>query len=204
MERLAFVTGNINKGNEIKEKFNREEIPVDVIYMDFEEPEVYDIEEIAISKVKQAYDKLGRSCFVIDSGFNIFSYPNNPGYPGAFVKRSGIASDVDGLLDTLRNVSDRRCQFLDCLVFYDGNEIHSFYGRDEGRIAYEKRGVDNRETRSALWSVFIPNGYDETLNEMDEEIRKNRRNGHISAKGQFVEWYKANFGKCKMIGRKEK
>ena len=69
MEILTFVTGNINKGFEIEERFNREQIPIEIITMDFQEPEVNDIETVSRSKVMQAYQILGKPCFVIDSGF---------------------------------------------------------------------------------------------------------------------------------------
>ena len=140
MEILTFVTGNINKGYEIEERFNREQIPIEIIKMDFEEPEVNDIETVSKSKAIHAYQILGKPCFVIDSRFNIHNYPNNREYPGAFVRRSGIVRDIDGLLNTLKDVRDRSCQFLDCLIFYDGTEFSCFYGRDEGIITYEKRG----------------------------------------------------------------
>ena len=35
MEILTFVTGNINKGYEIEERFNREQIPIEIIKMYF-------------------------------------------------------------------------------------------------------------------------------------------------------------------------
>ena len=182
MEILTFVTGNINKGFEIEERFNREQIPVEIIKMDFQEPEVNDIETVSKSKVMQAYQILGKPCFVIDSGFNIHNYPNNPGYPGAFVRRSGISENIDGLLNTLKDVRDRSCQFLDCLTFYDGTEFYCFYGKDE-----------NKAMRSALWYVFQPKDSIKTLAEMTDVERINRKDGHISAKEQFIEWYKKNY-----------
>ena len=190
MKILTFVTGNINKGFEIKERFNREQIPIEIKKMDFQEPEENDIETVSKSKVMQAYQILGKPCFVIDSGFNIHNYPNNPGFPGAFVRRSGISEDIDGLLNTLKDVKDRRCQFLDCLTFYDGVEFYCFYGKDEGTITYEKRGKENKAMRSALWYVFRPKGSVKTLAEMTDEERIYRKDGHISAKEQFIEWYK--------------
>lgn len=51
MEKLVFATGNINKGFEIEERFNREKIPIEIIKMDFQEPEVNDIE--LFQRVKQ-------------------------------------------------------------------------------------------------------------------------------------------------------
>lgn len=193
MEKLTFVTGNINKGYEIEERFNREQIPIEIIQMNFQEPEVNDIEVVSKSKVLQAYQLLQRPCFVIDSGFNIHNYPNNPGYPGAFVRRSGISENIDKLLDTLKDVENRSCQFLDCLTFYDGTDFYCFYGKDEGIITYEKRGTYSKATRSALWYVFQPEDSIKTLAEMTEEERINRKDGHISAKEQFIEWYKKNY-----------
>jgi len=199
MEKLFFVTGNVNKGYEIADKFSREQVSVEVIEMAFQEPEVNDIETVSKCKAMQAYQILQRPCFVIDSGFNIYDYPNNPGYPGAFVRRSGISEDIDGLLQTLKNVRDRRAQFLDCLTFYDGTEFYCFYGKDEGVISYEKRGHENKFARSALWYVFQPNGSSKTLAEMTDEERCNRKNGHISAKEQFLEWYKTNYRGARLI-----
>ena len=202
MEKLVFVTGNINKGYEIEEKFNREGIPVEVVKMDFVEPEVNDIEEVSRSKALQAYEALGRPCFVIDSGFNIFNYPGNPGYPGAFVRRSGISSDIDGLLDVMKDVSDRECQFMDCLTFCDGDNLQVFYGMDKGELALEKRGVPNRAMRSDLWYVFIPTGSSKTLGEMSDFERLARRDGHVSAKEQFISWYREHYLDAKKFIKK--
>ena len=193
MKTLTFVTGNIKKGFEIQERFDREQIPIEIVKMDFIEPEINDIEKISKNKAMQAYQILGRPCFVIDSGFNIHNYPGNPGYPGAFVRRSGISDDIDGLLHTLKDVKDRSCQFLDCLTFYDGENFRCFFGRDEGIITYEKRGIERKAARSSLWYIFQPQDSVKTLAEMTEEERIKRREGHISAKEQFIEWYKTEY-----------
>lgn len=202
MEELVFVTGNKNKGYEIKERFQREGIFVEIVSMDFVEPEVNDIETVAKSKVMQAYKILGRPCFVIDSGFNILKYPNNPGYPGAFVRRSGISENIEDLLETLKDVKDRRCQFLDCLVYYDGSKFSYFYGKDEGILTYEKKGHESLAMRSKLWYIYKPYGSDKTLAEMSEEERISRKDGHISAKEQFIEWYKLNYKNVKQLIKK--
>lgn len=200
MDKLLFVTGNVNKGYEIEERFKEAQIPVEIIGMDFIEPEVNDIEIVSKSKVMQAYLILQRPCFVIDSGLNINNYPNNPGYPGAFVRRSGISENIDKLLDVMKNVNDRSCQFLDCLSFYDGNEIYCFYGIDEGVITYEKRGLENKAMRSDLWYIFQPRDSSKTLAEMTDEERIIRRDGHLSSKEQFISWYKNNYiGMKKML-----
>lgn len=202
MEKLVFVTGNIKKGYEIEERFKQEHLPIEIIQMDFHEPEVNDIEVVSKSKVMEAYQILKTPCFVIDSGFNIMDYPNNPGYPGAFVRRSCISKDIDGLLETMKDVKNRRCQFLDCLTFYDGTNFYVFYGIDKGELTLEKRGISHKEMRSDLWYVFKPEGYTKTLAEMTTEERNNRKNGHVSAKGQFIEWYKENYRNQKQLTKR--
>jgi len=162
---------------------------------------VNDIETVSKSKAMQAYQILGKPCFVIDSGFNIHNYPNNPGYPGAFVRRSGISDDIEGLLNILKDVKDRGCEFIDCLTFYDGIEFYCFYGRDEGNITFEKSGKENKVMRSALWFIFQPKDSVKTLAEMTDEERISRKDGHISAKEQFIEWYKNNYLGTKRLAK---
>ena len=193
MENLVFATGNVNKGYEIEERFNKEEIPIEIVEINFQEPEINDIEFVSKSKAAQAYKILNRPCFVIDSGFNIHNYPGNPDYPGAYVRRSGLSENIDYLLDVMKNVCDRTCAFLDCLTFYDGEEFYCFYGKDEGIITYEKRGVENKAMRSKLWYLFQPDDSSKTLAEMTDIERLSRKDGHLSAKEQFIEWYKINY-----------
>ena len=137
-----------------------------------------------------AYNILQTPCFVADTGFYIDNYPNNPGYPGAFVKRSGISSDIEGLLETMKDETNRSCKFVDCLTFYDGNEFYTFYGVSNGTLAYGKRGDSIKRAKSNLWYVFVPDNCDKTLAEMSDEERKNRNDGHTSATELFAEWYK--------------
>ena len=193
MENLTYITGNYGKYVSVKEKFENAGITIDYFKCDLDEPDVNDIEFISKEKAKQAYEKLGSPVFVADSGFYIEHYPNNPGYPGAFVKRSGISSDIDGLLKTMKNQSNRECKFVDCLTFYDGNEFYTFYGVSSGTLAYSKRGDSIKKAKSNLWYVFIPNNCDKTLAEMSDKERKNRDDGHTSATELFAEWYQNTY-----------
>lgn len=189
MENIVYVTGNIGKYNSMKKLFDEYKIELDYYNIDLKELDVNDISLISKDKVIQAYEILKRPCFVADSGFYIEDYPNNPGYPGAFVKRSGIADNVDKLLLTMENVPNRKCKFLDCLTYYDGNNFYQFYGESEGILSTKKRGVENKYAKSNLWYVFIPKNCNKTLAEMSDEERKSRKDFHKSASKQFIEWY---------------
>ncbi len=128
MENLTYITSNNGKYIATKEKFERAGITIDYFKFEFEEPNINDLELISKEKAKQVYLKVGKPVFVEDSGFYIDNYPNNPGYPGAFVKRSGISSNVKELLETLKDVKERNCYFKDCLTFYDGKDFYQFNG----------------------------------------------------------------------------
>lgn len=159
---------------------------------DLEEPNINDIEFISKEKARQAFEILGHPVFVADSGFYIDDYPNNPGFPGAFVKRSGISRDIDNLIDVMKDVTNRACQFVDCLTFYDGDEFHTFYGVSKGTLSFSKRGDLIKKAKSNLWYVFIPNNHNKTLAEMSDQERNNRNDGHTSATEIFIDWYKNN------------
>lgn len=189
MKKLIYVTGNYGKYVSVKEYFKAKNINIDFYEYDFEEIEINDIEKISKKKAQDAYKILQIPCFVADTGFYIDDYPNNPGYPGAFVKRSGISSDIDKLLEIMKNKSNRACKFVDCLTFYDGQKFYTFYGVSSGTLAFSRKGNSIKKAKSNLWYVFIPNNCDKTLAEMSDEERKNRNDGHTSATELFANWY---------------
>ena len=202
MENLTYITGNYGKYISVKEKFEKEGIEINYFKCDLDEPDVNDIEFISKEKSKQAYEKIQQPIFVADSGFYIEEYPNNPGYPGAFVKRSGIASNILELLKIMKNIKNRNCYFLDCLTFYDGCEFVQFFGISKGTLSYEKRGLENKKAKSNLWYVFIPNNCSKTLAEMTDEERNNRCDDRTSATDEFINWYKNIYTQQKIMSKK--
>ena len=202
MENLTYITGNYGKYISVKEKFEKAGIEIDYFKCDLVEPNVNDIKFISKEKARQAYDMLGTPVFVADSGFYIEDYPNNPGYPGAFVKRSGVASNVEELLETMKNVKNRNCYFLDCLTFFDGNDYFQFFGVSKGILSYEIKGEQMKRAKSNLWLVFIPNNCHKTLAEMTDEERNNRPDNHTNATDEFIEWYKLNYKDNKKLVKK--
>ena len=187
---ITYVTGNYGKYLGVKKIFSQNELSLSFFECDLDEPNINDIDVISKAKVISAYKLLNKPCFVIDSGFYIEDYPLKPNYPGAFVKRSGISNNIDELLKTMENVDNRKCKFVDCLTFYDGENFYTFHGLSEGSLSYTKRGRTTNSALSNLWYVFIPNNCTKTLAEMSEEERVNRCDNHTSATLEFVNWYK--------------
>lgn len=190
---LTYVTSNYGKYISVKEYFEKENINIKFQNLDLEEPNINDIKYISKHKAKKAYDIVKKPVFVADTGFYIEDYPDNPGYPGAFVKRSGISTDINKLLDIMKNVKNRNCYFIDCLTFYDGNNYFQFYGMSKGTLSYEKRGEDLKKAKSNLWYVFIPSNSNKTLAEMTDYERKHRNDNSTSATVEFIKWYKVNY-----------
>ena len=190
---LTYVTSNYGKYISVKEYFEKENISIKFQNLDLVEPDVNDIKYISKFKAKNAYELIGTPVFVADTGFYIEDYPNNPGYPGAFVKRSGISTNIDKLLDVMKNVKNRNCYFIDCLTFYDGNECFQFFGISKGTLAHTKRGESLKKAKSNLWYVFIPLNSNKTLAEMTDYERHNRNDNSTSATLEFINWYKVNY-----------
>ena len=186
---LTYVTGNYGKYISVKEKFEEAGLNINYENIDLEEPNINDIEYISHEKARLAYDKVKSPVFVVDCGFYINNYPNNPGFPGAFVKRSGISTDIDKLLETMKGINDRSCYFLDCLTYYDGENFYTFYGKSEGTLSLIKRGNSLKRAKSNLWYVYIPSYSDKTLAEMSDDEHKSRKNKE-NVTFKFIEWYK--------------
>ena len=199
MENLTYITGNYGKYVSVKEKFENAGITIDYFKCDLEEPDINDIEFISKEKARQSFEILGTPIFVADSGFYIEDYPSNPGYPGAFVKRSGISSNIVELLEIMKQTQNRNCYFLDCLTFFDGNDYFQFFGVSKGTLSHEIRGEQNKRAKSNLWFVFIPMNCSKTLAEMSDEERNNRPDNRTSATDEFIEWYISNYKNSKRL-----
>lgn len=197
MKNITYVTGNYGKYIGVKEKFEKENIKIDYFKYDLDEPNINDIKIISKEKAREAYNLLQKPVFVTDSGFYIEAYPNNPGYPGAFVKRSGVSSDVSSLLEIMKNINNRSCYFEDCLTFYDGTNYYQFFGINKGRLSYEVKGKKTVKAESNLWHVFIPANCTKTLLEMTDEEREKRKDNRTSAIDEFIVWYKTNYQSSK-------
>ena len=184
---IVFVTSNKGKVDTAKKYLDK--VNLECYNYDIDEPNINDIKVIAEYKVKEAYKKVNKPCISLDSGFYILGYPNNPNFPGAFPKRELLNKmGINGLLEIMKDIDNRKCYFLECLAYYDGANIKYFYGKSEGSLSYEVRGNDKENKWSDLWYIFIPNNHDKTLAEMDDFERNNRKDLHTSAFEEFNKW----------------
>lgn len=188
-KEIIFVTHNKGKVKSAEKHFKN--IKLSTIDFELDEPRSDDIQEIAKSKVIQAYEMVKKPCIALDTDFRIDELN---GFPRAFVNFSLETIGIDGILKLMENKNNRSCAFNECLAYHDGKEIHYFYGKHPGNLSNKMQGLNRKEKWSDLWYIFKPEGFDKTLAEMNEQERDNRRNidGSYSAMEKFAEWYQEN------------
>lgn len=187
-KEIVFVTSNKGKiasAQQYLKDTNLIEYNYDLI-----EPRTDDIEEIARSKVMQAYNIVKQPCIALDSGFFIESLND---FPRAFVNFSLNTIGIKGIIKLMQGEENRNCKFKECLAYYNGNEIKYFYCEHKGAIAQEIRGKDNPEKWSDLWYIFVPEYSldNRALAEYSIEETHNRRENIDSSIKQFAKWYQS-------------
>jgi XTP/dITP diphosphohydrolase len=186
MKEIVFVTSNKGKVASAHKYLEKHGISVISFDYDLEEPRSESLEEIAGSKVMQAYKLVGKPCIALDAGFFIESLG---GWPSTFVNYNMSKLSLKGVLKLMEGVNNRECYFKECLAYYDGNEIAYFYGESRGSLSLEIRGIeDNSSKWSKLWHIFVPENHAKTLAEMSDYERNNRIDSHTSAFEEYAKY----------------
>lgn len=186
MENIVFVTSNKGKIASAQQYFKN--VKLETYNYDLIEPRTDDIQEIAKSKVLQAYDLVKRPCIALDAGFFIEELN---GFPRAFVNFALNTLGIEGILRTMNGIENRKCCFRECLAYYDGKDIKYFFCEDNGKLSDKIKGMDNPEKWSDLWYIFIPDYSTDgkTLSEYSKEENYERREKNNSSIKQFANWY---------------
>ncbi len=196
-DELIFVSNNYIKLKEVQEKLAQ--LDVTVIDRNFEFSELLenDLFCITAAKVIVAYDKILKPLIVTDTGFYIKNYPNNPGFPGAFIKTNLLDTiGINGLLENMKKVTDRSCLLKECLAYYDGDNFKVFESSQEGTLAYSEHQDTDIDKYTKLFGVFIPDGYSKTVSEMSKEEREELGKINPNVFSLFANWYKKERSKC--------
>ncbi len=189
-EELVFVSANKHKLQHAEELLHNLDIDITCLEFQLHEFATDDLFLITAGKATEAYDRIQKPCIVLNTGFYIRNYPGEKDFPGALIHRNLlIPLGVDGLLRKMDGITDRECYFKECLVYYDGDNLMSFYGIRRGNLLQEKRGTSTAEAWSELWSVFKPKNSEKTLAEMTKEERSSKQDGHTDALEEFANWY---------------
>ena len=123
----------------------------------------------AIQKARYVQEHYGYDCFADDTGLSVNALDGEPGIYTARYAGEGHDSEANMalLLKNMENKADRSAYFLTAIALVEGDETHLFEGKVEGRIAESKSGKGG----FGYDPVFIPEGYDVTFAEMDEDSK---------------------------------
>ncbi len=182
MERLFFVTGNVNKFNEVKRMLAKAGIEVIQSDLPIVEKKYPTEREVSISKALSAIKVINAPVIVEDTGVYFEAYNNFPG-PNAHVVFSGIG--YEGLLKLLEG-KERKAFFRTSVAYCRPGEMPiTFIGECPGRITESVSDVIDFDYDA----IFIPDGDTRTFSEMGRE-EKEKYSHRRKAVEEFMKWYK--------------
>ena len=146
INKLVMATNNKNKLREAREIL----APLGIEVISQQEAGVYiepvedgvTFEENAVIKAKAIYNAVKVPVIADDSGLCIDALDGRPAEYSARYAPKG--QECEKILDEMKNVSDdkRMAYFECCIVYINGEDIHSMSGRCYGTITREQRGTD--------------------------------------------------------------
>ncbi len=147
---MHFVTSNEGKYLEIKRIFEDHDFSLSWIKLNLEEPRG-SLDFIARQKALKAYERLGKSLFVEDTGLFIDGMGEFPGpYTGWVVRNIGIERLVR-LFD-----EGQPARFKTVVAYVSDGNLRLFEGVVEGRLTKTPRGSSHSSL--PYDSIFIPEG----------------------------------------------
>ncbi len=156
-ETILLVTSNPNKVRALREHTEPFGVQVVAQTLPLVEPQADSVEEVALSKARQAHALLKQALIVEDSGFSIDELA---GFPGAYTKYVLQTIGVNGLLVLGSALGTRTCRFKSALVYVDAQaEAHLFV--DDAGVGHLADSIDHTpcdEAWSDLWRIFVPQG----------------------------------------------
>ncbi len=188
MNQIYFATTNKGKVNSVSNALSKYGIEVVHYLLELPEPRSDDLREIAKEKVLFAYEKIGKPCIALDSGFYVHSLN---GFPKAFVNFALETIGIDGIL-RLVDGKPRDCEFRNCLAYLDEtlSEPEYFESNVDGSLSDFPRGEMRDYYWSKLFLVFVPRNANKTLAEMTYEEYQDWRTQRYkdSFATKFAEW----------------
>lgn len=147
---ITFVTGNQHKADQYARLLDMSLAHQKV---DLDEIQSADIREVALHKINQAYEKIGRPVVIDDFGFCIEALNN---LPGPFTKF--FVTPADGLEKLCRitdSLESRKAKVQCALAYKDGKHTKVFVKELYGKVSDHPCGELGIDTDK----IFQPEGY---------------------------------------------
>jgi XTP/dITP diphosphohydrolase len=181
---LYFVSMNKAKFEEVARFLAGQKIKVKWIKMAYPELQADSLEEVARSAIISCVKKTKKPTLIEDSGLFINALRGFPGIYSSFVFKT---LGNEGVLQLLRDASDRRAYFKSVIAFGDLDLFKGklFSGSVNGVISENIRG----KSGFGFDPIFMPDALGKTFAEMSLD-EKNRISHRARALKKFIKWYK--------------
>lgn len=191
-KEIRFVTTNNAKVDLANKRLGGFGIEVIQKGIELIEPRAMHVEEVALSKAEQVFERNIQYPFIVeDSGVII---PTLSDFPGVYVKLAFHTLGPKRILKMMSEEQNRDIIVKSVLIYGDpsNKDTKIFEGKYKGIIPTKQRGGNKRGW--AITDMFIPEGFDKTLAEMSDEewktfLKNTRQNDHFQ---KFGEWFSTN------------
>ena len=176
MSKVVIASGNRGKLKEFEEILDIEITPYFKLIKEFDIKEDGDsFAKNALIKAREIYNILGENYIVVsdDSGISIDALDGKPGvYSARYAGED--ASDIDNLnkvIDNLKelNINSSKAHYSAAIAIVSRYGEYLVHGWMYGRVINTPRG----DKGFGYDPMFVPSGYDKTLGELDDEVKKN-------------------------------
>lgn len=173
---LFFVSSNYHKYQEAKKILLLFGINLGFFKYELEEIQSFSLQEIALKKAIQAFQKCKKPIIVEDDGLYINSLN---GFPGPYSSYVFKTIGNKGILQLLKQ--NRKAKFVSIISFCDNKNSKSFEAKIDGNISKTQNGKG--------WGydpIFIPKNLNKTFAEL---TNKNELSHRYKALKKFSNWY---------------
>ncbi len=180
---LYFVTENKGKFEMIERVLQQYGTELQQKTLELNEPDSDNLKEIALSKARQAFEKIRQPLIVEDTGFFLEAYK---GFPGQHSKWAFHKIGFEGFFKLLSGKT-RKAYFHTVICFIESEENHRFFeGKWHGKVTNK---VSKKAAQALPYSqVFIAEGEKVPAVEMpfDERIDKSQRGIAAHSLGKWL------------------
>jgi XTP/dITP diphosphohydrolase len=174
----VFVTSNPNKWQEAQRILGHA-----IERVDFELPEVQaeTVAEVALAKVRAAYDRLKRPVIVEDAGVELLGLG---GFPGPYIKYWEKLGGLASICRAADGLGDRRVRAVCALGICSDAGSEVVEGSVDGLLSLQPRG----QAGFGWDAVFVPKGEGRTFAEMtptEKDARSHRRKAWELLRGRL-------------------
>jgi XTP/dITP diphosphohydrolase len=156
---LYFITSNTHKYTEVA---CMTDTPIEQYFHAYPEIQADTLEEVAEFAIDYCYTVTKTPCFIEDSGLFVAGLS---GFPGVYSKYVFTTIGYKGILQLLKDDTERTAHFKSVIAYHDGTKTTLFKGEATGIIADEPKGSHG----FGYDPIFIPDGASETFAQMSTE-----------------------------------